>query len=224
MRIGGAFFQNIMKTLFIEARYTGKIELGKRTIDKLPEKIGIITTAQFADRLNEIKGQLGTKKLITAKGKQKHEAQVLGCDASATEKIKDKVDAFLYVGSGEFHPLWIAIKTKKPVYCFNPLTTMFSEISKKDIEEHEKKRKGALIRFLSSEHIGILASTKPGQNNLKRAMELKEKLKGKNCFLFAFDTLDTRELENFPFIECWVNTACPRIEGKKIINSDDVIF
>ena len=56
-----------------------------------------------------------------------------------------------------------------------------------------------------------MVSLKPGQNNFKKAAEWKLKLKGKNCYIFAFDTLDFNQIENFPFIECWVNTACNRI-------------
>jgi diphthamide biosynthesis enzyme Dph1/Dph2-like protein len=44
------------------------------------------------------------------------------------------------------------------------------------------------------------------------------------------DTLDFAGLENFPFVECFVNTACPRIGydewenlRKPIINADDVL-
>ena len=37
-----------------------------------------------------------------------------------------------------------------------------------------------------------------------------------------FNTLNIEELENFPDIDCWINTACPRIEGKNIINMDVV--
>ena len=29
--------------------------------------------------------------------------------------------------------------------------------------------------------------------------------------IFAFDTLDFNQIENFPFVQCWVNTACSRI-------------
>ena len=36
-------------------------------------------------------------------------------------------------------------------------------------------------------------------------------MKEKNCYIFAFDTLDFSQIENFPFVECWVNTACNRI-------------
>ncbi len=208
-----------MKMLFIEAKYKGNIELGKGTIDKLPENIGLVTTVQFAEQLKDIKKQLEkqNKKIFIGKGKQIYEGQILGCDISSAEKIKDNIDCFLYIGSGQFHPLALT-KTKKKIFTFNPLTKIFKELSKQEIENYLKRRKGAYLKYLSSKNIGIIVSTKPGQKKLKEAIELKEKLgkKGKNSYIFIADDIDVNQLENFPFIDCWVNTSCPRIvEDKK---------
>ena len=62
-----------------------------------------------------------------------------------------------------------------------------------------------------------MVTVKPGQYSYNKAKEIKKKLeeKGKKCFIFVFDTLDAREMENFPFIDFWVNTACPRIADDK---------
>ena len=48
--------------------------------------------------------------------------QILGCDVNAAKKIKNKVDAFLYIGSGEFYPLGVALETGKKVIIANPKT------------------------------------------------------------------------------------------------------
>ena len=37
-----------------------------------------------------------------------------------------------------------------------------------------------------------------------------------------FNTLNELELENFRKVDIWINTACPRIEGKNIINLEDL--
>jgi diphthamide biosynthesis enzyme Dph1/Dph2-like protein len=37
-----------------------------------------------------------------------------------------------------------------------------------------------------------------------------------------FNTLRENELENFPDIDIFINTACPRIEYKKVINIEDL--
>ena len=208
-----------METLFIPVKYAGKVDLSNINADKLPKKIGIVTTAQFLDNIKDIINYLkkNDKEVFIDKDKQRNLGQILGCDISAAAKIQDKINAFLYVGSGEFHPLGVALQTKKEVFTFNPVSGVFFKLDEKEIEDYKKIRKVKCVRFLHADNIGILVSTKPGQNSYKKALEIKEKLeeKGKNCFIFVFDTLDANEMENFPFVDFWVNTACPRIAGDK---------
>ncbi len=200
-----------MKVLFISAKSTIDITPIIKKV-KIKGKIGLASTIQFLNQLEKANKLLKDSTIA---------GQVLGCDASSCERIKDKVDSFLYIGSGKFHPIEIALKTNKPVYIANPLTNEFSKLPDSEIETIKKRIKGSKLKFLNAERIGILVSTKPGQYNLKKAIKLKEKLK-KESFIFLFNTLNLNELENFPQIDCWVNTACPRIEGKNIINYEDL--
>ena len=218
-----------MKTIFIPGKYSGKIELDKVQLEKLPDKLGLVTTAQFLDAMQEIKNYLekNNKEIFIDKVKQRNSGQLLGCDVDAEEKIKDKVDAFLYIGSGEFHPFGVALETKKEVFTFNPATSAFSKLDGEGIEKHKKQKKAKLSKFLAADNIGLLVSLKPGQYSYKKAEEIKDKIKkqGKNAFIFVFDTLDSNELNNFPFIDFWVNTACPRIadDKKNVIDMSEIL-
>lgn len=202
-----------MKIMMVEGRYTGPVDLSKLDTKLLPKKIGLATTVQFLGHVDEIRQFLENngKEIYIDKMRQKYGGQLLGCDTGAAEKIKDDVDAFLYVGTGVFHPLGIALNIGKHVFCYDPIHAVMSKIDKSEVERYNKKKKGAYMKFLEATEIGILVSLKPGQNNFKKALELKKNLKGKNCHIFAFDTLDFSQIENFPFIQCWVNTACNRI-------------
>lgn len=197
----------------VESRYKGKINILNLDTSVLPKNIGLATTVQFLDFVDEIKQYLeGREKIIFIdKIKQKYEGQLLGCDIGGADKIKDKVDAFLYIGTGIFHPLGIALNIDKEVFCYDPISAVLSKIDRAEVERYNRKRKAAYMKFLEATEIGILVSLKPGQNNFRKAVELKKQLKEKNCYIFAFDTLDFNQVENFPFIQCWVNTACNRI-------------
>ena len=202
-----------MKIMMVEGRYTGKIDLSNLDANELPKTIGLATTVQFLGYIDDIKRHLESNgKIVFAdRMRQKYEGQLLGCDTGAAEKVKGNVDAFLYIGTGVFHPLGIALNIDKEVFCYDPISAILSKIDRKEVERYSRKRKGAYLKFLEANEIGILVSLKPGQNNFKKAVELKNQLKGKNCYIFAFDTLDFNQVENFPFIQCWVNTACSRI-------------
>ncbi|UCD04284.1 MAG: diphthamide synthesis protein, partial [Candidatus Woesearchaeota archaeon] len=153
--------------------------------------------------------------------------QVLGCDTSCALEIEKKVDCFLYIGTGEFHPLGVFIKTNKPVFILNPFSKKTRQISGKERVAYERRRSIVISKAKDAYNYGILVSIKPGQNNLKKALEIKKKIekKGKFAFIFLFDTLDSKEFLNFNWIEAWINTACPRIIDdsfeKPVINAEE---
>lgn len=214
-----------MKTLFIPAKYKGIANIKPDVIERLPGKVGLVSSVQFLDSLKEIKKELekNNKKAIIG-------GQILGCNISAAKNIEKKVDAFLYIGDGAFHPIGVALETKKDVFTYDPADNVFGKVSNDETSRYKNRQKGAFLKYLSSQNIGIIVSTKPGQEKLSAALKLKEKLekKGKNIFIFLADDVDLNELEDFPFIECWLNTACPRLRDdfekttKTIINLEEI--
>ena len=120
-----------MKTIFLPAKWKGKIQLDKKMIDSLPKTICLISSVQFVHLLDDINSQLTGKKVMLKKGKQLSPGQILGCDASVVDRVD--AEAFLYVGDGQFHPLAVAIKTDKPVFCLDPFTNQLAQLKKEDI-------------------------------------------------------------------------------------------
>jgi len=200
-----------MKTLFIEARYEGRMRLPEECARVLPKRICLASTVQFVGSLSGIKRQLEEqgKKVFLFKGTHaRYPGQVLGCSKILN---REDFDAFLYIGDGVFHPKELLLQSDKKVFVFNPFSKKFFKMGQEDVKKIKNKIKGSLIKFLSSSNIGVIITTKPGQMRLKQALALKEKYKDKNFYFLLFDTIDFQQLENFPFIECFVNTACPRI-------------
>lgn len=204
-----------MKTLFIHAHSTRNVMIPSSVAKKLPKKVGVVASIQFANQIPAIVKQVPGS---VAGG------QVLGCNAAMALKLVSKVDAFLFVGSGAFHPINVALQSNKPVFCFNPYTSDFKQLDTKEVEAYAKSRKGAVLKFLTAKRVGIIVSTKIGQKNLQRALQLKKKA-DKEYYIFACDTFDFRYLEDFNFIDCWVNTACPRMDDQKagIVNINDLV-
>jgi 2-(3-amino-3-carboxypropyl)histidine synthase len=206
-----------MKTLFVEAKR--KFQNLHFDFQKLPRKIGLLSTIQFLPLVKRAEEELKRNRIQVFKSKTlANETQILGCNVSAADKINDKVDAFLLLSSGRWHGLMLA-KFRKPVFICNGEKT--ERLSEEDIQKFNLKKKSALARFFSEDKIGILVSTKPGQYNLKAALILKEELerKGKKAFLFVADTFNLLELENFG-LKIYVNTACPGMffDSSNIIN------
>lgn len=206
-----------MKYIFVPCKFNKP--LPPINFLKLPKTIALFSTVQFLHLIPQIKARLESKGIKAMTGKSSNpcleHAQVIGCDTTAASKLENKVQAFLYVGSGKFHPLNLAmtLKQQKPIFIFNPLTQEFSQLDQKDINKMMARKKGQRLKFLSSDTFGILVSTKPGQNKLEKAQELKEKLEkqGKKAYIFMANDIDPSQTENFPEIQCWINTACPGI-------------
>ncbi|MEK6916454.1 MAG: diphthamide synthesis protein [Nanoarchaeota archaeon] len=199
-----------MKLFFIETKYEGTIKLPKHVIEKLPKTIGLFFTIQFIDSLESVKKDIEktgrTVKLM--KGKHtKQLGQIYGCNLEKFEGV----DAFLYIGDGLFHPKALVLGNNQPVHIWDPVNKKYSLVTKKLMEQEIKRQRAAYSSFLMKDNIGVLVSTKSGQSYFNQALKLKEKYADKEFYYIAFDTIEFDKLEDFPFIDVWVNTACPRI-------------
>jgi len=205
-----------MKTLFIPARI--KSNVNEKAINeiskKLPKSLAIVYSIQYQYAAKEIKEILN---------KGNHEitsfVQVLGCSKPNFSK---STKAILLIGSGRFHAVSLAMETSLPVYVL--YNNSMSEISSKEIDSLKTKKKAAYVKFLNSDTVGILVSAKPGQENLKRAIELKNSpiMKNKKSYILIGNNLSVSEFENFN-LGSWVNTACPRLDfDVSVVNVRDI--
>ena len=213
-----------MKTIYVPC--TSKKDITpvlKKTIKKLSnyEKTALITTAQHLNELDHAKKYLREHGIETIIG-----GQILGCNTTNLKKIQDDVDAYLYIGSGKFHPTAF-LGIEKPVIIANPYTLEVTELTKEERTRYLKKQKARIIRAINAQDFGILISTKTGQQNIKRALELKNKLEnaGKKAILFTGEEINPSRLIGYK-IDAWINTACPRITedefDKPILNPDEL--
>ncbi|PIN68892.1 hypothetical protein COV93_07625 [Candidatus Woesearchaeota archaeon CG11_big_fil_rev_8_21_14_0_20_43_8] len=204
-----------MDIMFVSAK--AQVELGLVDFSNVPDSCGLVSTLQYKHLLSLLQKRLTGSVIL---------GQVLGCNQDVC--LDTDVSCFLYVGTGRFHPLGIAARTGKKVFCFNPLDSSVTEISSDDVSVFEKKMKRAASLFLSKDKIGILVSTKSGQM-MKNIPDLEKRYPDKKFYTFACSTLDFSELENFSFVDLWVNTMCPRIgyddtkrSERPIVNISDI--
>jgi 2-(3-amino-3-carboxypropyl)histidine synthase len=207
-----------------------KIDLPLEKINIKEKRIGLVSTLQFLDSLETVKKFLENKGKIVKIGKGKsYSGQILGCDISSAKSIENDIEAFLYIGSGHFHPLGLALQTKKPVYFLNIENNKMEDL-KQLKEKFLKQRYTTIALSKDAKTFGILVSVKPGQLNLKLAKEIKKKIesKGKKAYILIFNEIRPEKLEGLE-LDCYINTACPRVaidnrtEFKKpILNPDEI--
>jgi 2-(3-amino-3-carboxypropyl)histidine synthase len=196
------------------------------------KSVALFASTQFTNLtpfINQLK-KLKIKPLVTKAKRTNDKLQILGCDCysdSFQQPTINKADLILYIGDGLFHPKALLLsqknqkpKNQKPVLMFDPLGDKLELIKKDSIDQQLKKHKRNLNMFIRAKTIGILVAIKPGQQFLNHSIKLKESLEKQNkkVYIFIDDTININNLENYPFIKAWVNTACPRIGTDDIIN------
>lgn len=200
-----------MKLAFVDVRYKLPVDLPEDFIAQLPQKVVLFLNIQFHHRYADIKAQIEKtgREVLTVRPKHAwHEGQILGC---SVEEWDVGQEGFVYVGDGLFHPKAIIFHNDEKVFIYDPKTKKQKILTKADLAQIERARKGALAAFHGAKNVGMIITTKYGQTRLRDALKLKEKFPDKTFYYLVADVIDFSKLEDFPFIQVYVNTACPRI-------------
>jgi 2-(3-amino-3-carboxypropyl)histidine synthase len=201
--------------IFVDARSRMDVlESVRSSIDLLNgyKNIGLVTTTQHLHLLNEVADFLeqNGKEILMEEGSGTTKGQVLGCNFSS---IKDlNADAFLYIGSGNFHALGIKLFTDKPVIVADPYLGEAREID--EIADRILRIRSARIaKAMDAKRFGIIVSSKKGQSRLELAKQLKIMLKevDREGFILLLDDVSPNMLLPFMDLDAFVMTACPRI-------------
>ncbi|MDY1591581.1 MAG: diphthamide biosynthesis enzyme Dph2 [Methanofastidiosum sp.] len=203
--------------LFIEVDFVFPyMDILKNNIDLIKKegrRIGLVSTVNYVKELPKVKEYLESEgfEVFIGKGDKRvtHPGQVLGCDFSSASSISDKVDFFIFVGEGRFHPLGVAISSEKKVFAFDsdgiyPLDEYRDKIL--------KERFGAIFRAKDSKKFGLIVSTKKGQKRMALAKKLKKNIEDSGFIadIILMDEVSPDKLYGFDY-DSFVVCACPRI-------------
>ena len=169
--------------------------------------VGLVTTIQHIHLIPAMEAFLHSKRItgIVAEGSRRtpNRGQVLGCNFAAATATR--ADEILFVGTGLFHPIGIALATHARVIALDPLTGTAQEVNGDTLI----RRRFALIeKARGAKTIGIIVSTKNGQQRMDLARRLAMLLPG--AVIVTMREVNADELLNLGFA-CYVNTACPRL-------------
>lgn len=205
-------------TLYLETRATvtvdSAVEASLALLTRY-SKIGLATTVQHVqtlDAVREILVRAGKVVVIGDAGRISYPGQVVGCDFSNVKSVAQEVDAFLFVGGGKFHALGVALATSKPTIVADPYDKTAYSVDK-EAKKILKQRWASIEEAGRAKIFGVLISLKPGQKHFDEAVKIKDTVEkmGKTAFLFATREILPETLMEFPTVDAYVNTACPRI-------------
>ena len=168
---------------------------------------GLVTTVQHVHLIPAMESFLKERgidvRVAEGRGRTPHRGQVLGC--CFTTARETKADQILFVGTGLFHPIGIALSTGARVVALDPLTGTAQEVSG---EALLRRRFAVIEKARGAKSIGIIVSTKSGQHRMELARRLAAL--SPDAVIVTMKEVSPDELLNLGFA-CYVNTACPRL-------------
>jgi len=213
--------KHCIETVYIPVVYgadSGKVSLLASKLEKMLggkgiKKVGLCSTVQYGPQLALLKELLEKKGFgaFFGKGKCLEKGQVLGCNYGSAKAVGNKIEAFVFLGDGLFHPVGLGLAAKKPVFAADPIQGEVKEIGV-ERELFVRKRIAMIEGARQAKAVAIWVSTKRGQERMQEALALKRKFeeRGKRAFVFASDLLSSDYIAGID-IGAVVCTACPRI-------------
>ena len=202
--------------LYIESRSDADVDdsiLG--LLSGLPERIGLLATIQYLDLIPKVKSILekSGRKVFVGTGDRRiaYPGQVLGCNCSSAEAVLDDVDAFLFIGEGDFHPLAAAFGIKKDVIVLNPVTSEVRSMA--EVRDRIlRKRFAAIQTAKNAQSFLVIVCSKVGQNRSEEADRAIEKIRshGLKAYKAILEEITSLSLLSYR-VDAYVNTACPRV-------------
>ncbi len=202
--------------LYIESRSDADVDdsiLG--LLSGLPERIGLLATIQYLDLIPKVKSILekSGRKVFVGTGDRRiaYPGQVLGCNCSSAEAVLDDVDAFLFIGEGDFHPLAAAFGIKKDVIVLNPVTSEVRSMA--EVRDRIlRKRFAAIQTAKNAQSFLVIVCSKVGQNRSEEADRAIEKIRshGLKAYKAILEEITPLSLLSYR-VDAYVSTACPRV-------------
>jgi 2-(3-amino-3-carboxypropyl)histidine synthase len=208
VHVGHAPLDAREKVIFVPFDVDFDVSVLEKAIPLLHGKTaGLVTTVQHVHLVTAMEAFLKERgievRVAEGRGRTPHRGQVLGCSFSTA--LDTGADEILFVGTGHFHPIGIALATKARVVALDPLTGIAQEVS----GEALLRRRFAIIeKARGGKNFGIIVSTKSGQHRMDLARRLAAL--PPRAVIVTMKEVNPDELLNLGFA-AYVNTACPRL-------------
>lgn len=205
------------RTYFVEMRSpAGDPEALARTVQDagLPRALGLVCSVQHLDLAPRLAESLRGRgfRVEVGRGDRRlaYAGQALGCNYTGAEEVASRVEAFLFLGTGRFHPVGLAYAVDRPVWSIDPAQgTLAPPIDRASLVA---KRQLLVASTRDARSWGILVSTFEGQNRspTARALQARAVAAGRTAEILLSSRLDPADLVGRN-LDAYVSTACPRI-------------
>lgn len=215
---------------FVPVTHTGRLVLKEASLTKLEaifdevgtrgeradgkRRVGLVTTAQHLHLLDELTTWLEASgwQVLVGTGDQRlaYPGQLLGCNSTAAWAVEDnRLRGFLYLGTGQFHPLAVALGSRLPVATLNPHS---GAIERVDPERFLRQRFGSIAKAKEAIRWAVLESPQVGQCRTDVADKVTRQLikADRLAYRVAATHQSPEQLAGLK-VEAAVVSCCPRL-------------
>jgi 2-(3-amino-3-carboxypropyl)histidine synthase len=208
VHVGHAPVDNQERVIFLPYEVDFDVVVLEKAIPLLAGKsVGLVTTIQHVHLIPAMESFLKERgidvRVADGRGRTPQRGQVLGCCFTAAKETG--AGQVLFVGTGLFHPIGIALSTGARVVALDPLAGVVQEVSGDALL---RKRFAIIEKARGAKSAGIIVSTKSGQHRMELARRLAAL--SPHAVIVTVKEVSPDELLNLGF-GCYVNTACPRL-------------
>jgi 2-(3-amino-3-carboxypropyl)histidine synthase len=202
--------------LYVEARHIpGLGGLGEKAAAYLSERgirrVGLIASVQHKALLGDL-GRVLEGRGVEVAVDRATGGLVLGCRVEAAKSLEGRVDAFLYLGGGDFHALGAAMAVEKEVFVADLYRNEVRDL--RDLKRKTlAKRWWAIAEAVKARRFGVFMVAKSGQYQRATAERIGQGLesKGRAAYMLIANEINWERLAPFGFVEAFIVTGCPRI-------------
>ncbi len=209
--------RTVRPTFFVEMRSAqGDVRGMAETVARaaVPKRLGLVVSVQHRDLVEPLSSELAARgyEVLVGRGDRRlaFAAQALGCNYTGAEAVRERAEAFLFVGTGRFHPVGLAFAVDRPVWSIDPARGVLEPPI--DRGALVRRRQLVVATARDARRWGIIVSTFTGQHRLPTALALQERARarGREAEILLTDRLDPRDLVGRS-LDAYVSTSCPRI-------------
>ncbi|PMP88009.1 MAG: diphthamide biosynthesis enzyme Dph2 [Caldisphaera sp.] len=191
------------------------------------KNISVALTAQHTHLYNKIFNIISNKKynIIESNGLAPYyePGQIIGCDFRPV--LNKKIDGYIFLGGGEFHPLGLYLATLKPIAqidLYSNTVRDFTPIGAK----YYKKRLFTISKAMEANHWGVIIGLKTGQYRPFIINMIIKMLSKKQYVLLSSENINEINLRSIDndWYDAFIITSCPRIPIDDLIDYEKPVL
>jgi 2-(3-amino-3-carboxypropyl)histidine synthase len=212
-RVGG---RTVLVDVFDDVDFSKVVKVAVSLLKKQRySRVGLCTISQHLHSLDSVKDLLESCgfEVVVGRGHERLlDGQVMGCRFTTSFRVRDDVDALVFLGQSRFHAVGVALSTGKPTLMLDPYSNIVEDMQSQ-VDQWSKRTVLQIYKAVDAKRFGVIIGLREGQMLSEQAVHLKKRIQefGRDAQLITLREVTEERLAPFRDVDAFIQTACPRI-------------